>query len=247
MNRAHRVADCSVSCLPHPLGAWIFGLAVAVTAVAPRAAWGQWNGTNPVWTNSNVGIGTLTPHAALEVKSDAGISISGSNFDDAYRLKRDGPSGSLDFVGNQAAFSGYRFFVNGTAEALRVSNNGNVGIGTSAPQYKLAVNGTIGAKEVMVTNTGWSDYVFRPGYRLRPLSEVDAYILAHRHLPDIPSESEVKENGVGVGEMQAKLLAKIEELTLHLIQQDKVNQELRGRLAQLESRAGASGGVGAGQ
>ena len=112
-----------------------------------------------------------------------------------------------------------------------------MGIGTAQPQYKLAVNGTIGAKEVIVTNIGWPDYVFRPGYRLRPLSEVGAYIQAHRHLPGIPSEAEVKEKGVSLGEMQAKLLAKVEELTLHMIQQDKENRELRERLARLETRA----------
>jgi hypothetical protein len=83
-----------------------------------------------------------------------------------------------------------------------VDKTGNVGIGTTVPQYKLAVNGTIGTKDVIVTNTGWSDYVFRPGYRLRPLSEVNAYIQAHHHLPDIPSEAEVKAQGVSVGEMQ---------------------------------------------
>jgi hypothetical protein len=104
------------------------------------------------------------------------------------------------------------------------------------------VNGTIGAKDVIVTNTGWSDYVFRSGYRLRPLSEVNAYIQANHHLPDIPSEAEVKEKGVSVGEMQTKLLAKIEEITLHMIQADdrnnrleQQNRELQERIARLEA------------
>jgi hypothetical protein len=110
--------------------------------------------------------------------------------------------------------------------------SGKVGIGTTNPQYLLSVNGNIGAKDIIVTNTGWSDYVFQPGYRLRPLSEVAAFIQRHRHLPDIPTEAEVKEKGVSVGEMQAKLLAKIEELTLHMIQQDKDNQQLRAQLAE---------------
>jgi hypothetical protein len=105
----------------------------------------------------------------------------------------------------------------------------------------LSVNGTIGTKDVIVTNTGWSDYVFRPGYRLRPLSEVNAYIQANHHLPDIPTEAEVKQKGVSVGEMQAKLLAKVEELTLHMIQREKENQELRERITRLETRAASSG------
>jgi hypothetical protein len=92
--------------------------------------------------------------------------------------------------------------------------------------------------------------VFQPGYRLQPLGEVRAFIRKHNHLPDIPSEAEVKEKGVSLGEMQAKLLAKVEELTLHLIQQDeknrelrknltRENQELRQRLALLEKSAGS--------
>ncbi len=80
--------------------------------------------------------------------------------------------------------------------------------------------------------------MFRPGYRLRPLSEIGAYIRQHRHLPDIPSEAEVKEKGVSLGDMQAKLLAKVEELTLHMIEREKENKELRGRLARLEQLAG---------
>ena len=122
---------------------------------------------------------------------------------------------------------------------MTIKNSGSVGIGTTNPLYHLSVNGTIGMKDVVVTNTGWADYVFKPDYRLRPLSEVGAYIRQHRHLPDIPTEAEVKEKGVSVGEMQAKLLAKVEELTLHLIAQEKENTELRQRVLLLEKRSGA--------
>jgi hypothetical protein len=129
----------------------------------------------------------------------------------------------------------------GVGERMRITRDGNVGIGTAVPQYKLAVNGTIGTKEVIVTNTGWSDYVFKPNYRLRPLKEIASYIKANHHLPEIPSEAEVQEKGVSVGEMQAKLLAKVEELTLHMIQaeerNDRLEQEnrkLQARLARLE-------------
>jgi len=67
----------------------------------------------------------------------------------------------------------------------------------------------------------WPDYVFKPHYNLRSLSEVEQYIKTHQHLPDVPSEKEVKANGIDVGETQAILLRKIEELTLYMIKQEK--------------------------
>jgi hypothetical protein len=129
-----------------------------------------------------------------------------------------------------------------------VQPGGNIGIGTTNPQYMLSVKGTIGAQEVIVTNTGWSDYVFKPDYRLRPLSEVAGFIKENHHLPDILTEAEVQEKGIGLGEMQAKLLAKVEELTLHMIQADernnrleRQNQQLQQRIAKLEAPAATDG------
>ncbi len=110
-----------------------------------------------------------------------------------------------------------------------------MGIGTANPTYPLTVNGAVRAKEVLV-DTGWSDYVFEPAYRLTPLSQVASYIRENRHLPEIPSEAEVREKGIGVGEMQSKLLAKIEELTLHAIRLEEQNQALQERIKRLEER-----------
>ena len=117
---------------------------------------------------------------------------------------------------------------------------GIVGIGTAAPcstgaptGCALSVNGAIQAKEVVV-NTGWSDNVFDPGYHLQPLTEVAAYVKENKHLPGIPSAQEVAEKGIGVGDIQSKLLAKIEELTLHVIDIENENHDLRRRLEKLE-------------
>jgi hypothetical protein len=80
--------------------------------------------------------------------------------------------------------------------------NGNVGIGTTNPQYKLDVNGTVRVQEIKV-ETEWADFVFNDDYHLKPLSEVNTFIKKNNHLPEIPSATEMKANeGVNVGEMQ---------------------------------------------
>jgi hypothetical protein len=101
----------------------------------------------------------------------------------------------------------------------------------------VTATGSLTASEVVVTATPWADYVFTPEYRLAPLSEVAAYVEANHHLPGIPSADEVAEKGVSLGDMQTKLLAKIEELTLHMIAAEQENQELRARIGRIEAGA----------
>lgn len=108
------------------------------------------------------------------------------------------------------------------ANSLFVSmSTGNVGIGTITPGTKLAVNGDITSQKVKVTQTGWPDYVFEENYPLMTLPEMEAHIKQHKHLPGIPSAKDVTEKGLDLGQTQAALLQKIEELTLHLIEQNK--------------------------
>ncbi|MBI2273960.1 MAG: hypothetical protein HYU70_09205 [Bacteroidetes bacterium] len=97
----------------------------------------------------------------------------------------------------------------------------NVGIGTNFPAEKLSVNGNIKAKKLIITPTGWSDYVFDKDYKLRSLSSLEAFIKENKHLPEVPSANEVEEKGISVGDNQALLLKKIEELTLYIISQQK--------------------------
>ena len=103
---------------------------------------------------------------------------------------------------------------------------GNVGIGTDNPDSKLAVNGEIHTKEVKVDLVGWSDFVFFDNYKLPTLEEVEKHIKEKGHLKNIPSAKEVEENGILLGEMDSKLLQKIEELTLYTIHQEKQIQNL---------------------
>ncbi len=114
---------------------------------------------------------------------------------------------------------------------------GNVGIGTSSPSNELDVRGTIRAEEVIV-QTGWSDFVFEDDYQLRTLDEVAGFIAENGHLPEIPSAKEVAANGVTLGQMNAKLLQKLEEMTLYLLDLQDQNRNLLERVKKLEAVAG---------
>lgn len=97
------------------------------------------------------------------------------------------------------------------------------------------VTGVLFANEIKVEPTSWADFVFSPDYNLRPLSEVKSHIQEFRHLPDIPSESEVKENGIELSKITQKLLQKIEELTLYVIEQDEKIEKLNNKISDLEN------------
>ena len=123
-----------------------------------------------------------------------------------------------------------------TTDYFNILNNGNIGIGKTNPQNKLDVNGTVHSKEVKVDMTGWSDFVFKKEYKLPTLAEVEKHINENGHLENIPSEAEVLKNGISLGEMNAKLLQKIEELTLYIIEMKKENTEMKDRLLKLEKK-----------
>jgi|GEM_PF-6821390 len=116
-------------------------------------------------------------------------------------------------------------------ETFVVRANGNVGIGgVENPAERLVVDGTICAKEVRVSLSGapcWPDYVFEDDYKLKSLSELEDFIKTNKHLPGIPNAQEVANNGVELGDMQARLLKKIEELTLYIIELKNENEEIK--------------------
>ena len=196
----------------------------------------------------NVGIKTANPQAALHVNGNVRL--------DGYRTYF-GLDGSKHHwlalnKGNETSNLFMAFTSNDGIQAesvliapkgisgLIVRSTGNVGIGTYDPgSYRLAVNGTIRAKEVIV-NTGWADFVFNQNYQLMPLSEVEQRVKADKHLPGIPSAKEIEANGgVSVGDMQAKQLQKIEELTLYMIEMNKQLSALQQENARLNAEINA--------
>lgn len=163
------------------------------------------NGTSPITTTSDLGLYS---------------QLSGWN---------------MRFVTNQAPI---RFFTDaninpiGNTARMTILDNGNVLIGTEysgdADNPKLLVNGIIKSERIKVTNVAdWPDYVFKKGYDLMSLLELEGYINKNGHLPEIPTEAEVNENGIELGNITSKLLHKVEELTLYVIEQQKMIKSLQ--------------------
>lgn len=130
----------------------------------------------------------------------------------------DDSSNSINFMSNKSGSQTYGNLrvLNGN---LLLGSTSKLGIGTNNPSERLEVNGTIRAKEVKLEATNWPDYVFSESYHLRSLEETDVYIQTHGHLPGLKSAAEYQKDGVNMMELNQKLLEKIEELTLYIIQQ----------------------------
>jgi len=124
------------------------------------------------------------------------------------------------FIGDGSQLTGFVKWNLGDSNKLFYSL-GNIGIGVQNPLYKLTVDGTISAREILVTQEQWADFVFERSYKLMSLVDLEKFILDNQHLPNVPCNEEVQKNGVKVSEMQSILLRKIEELTLYVIELKK--------------------------
>ncbi|MEQ9263616.1 MAG: hypothetical protein RLN81_00220 [Balneolaceae bacterium] len=193
------------------------------------------------FAGGNVGIGNTAPSNKLHIvdNTNAEVVLVESSTGSSQLTLRSTATGGIDWrmmsTADGASLGGGKFSIYGNAEHRFVlDQNGNVGIGTTTPGNELEVNGTIRSKEVIVETTNWPDYVFEEDYDLPTLSEIEAFIKANKHLPEVPSAKEMEANGISLGEMNILLLKKIEELTLHTIGQERALENKKQMIDQLE-------------
>ncbi|MGO4294109.1 hypothetical protein [Chitinophaga sp. RAB17] len=208
---------------------------------------------NGIWNSQGrIGLHTTSPAASLHIVAAATDTMAASGgaklaavLGNAYNewTAFGGASGGRIRGSNEGylvletnnAGSNNKMYLN-TASAgdiIMASGGGKVGIGTAAisSEHRLTVEGSIGARRVQVTSVKpWPDYVFGEDYTLTPLSETEKYVKANKHLPDMPSAKEVADKGIDLGEMNRKLLEKMEEMTLHMIRMQKKIDELEGKI-----------------
>lgn len=197
--------------------------------------------TDAIGIQGNVSIGTQGSSARLEVaggptwttngwiKSVRLYNGSGIEF---YSVSR---SFGIGASGNNFYFFNTNIDNTGAANYFMAAdgNTGNMSIGSSSPSanYKLTVEGTLGARRVKVQQGAWADYVFHPEYELPSLQQVEHFVTTEKHLEGIPSEKEVLEKGLDLGDFDQQLLKKVEELTLYMIQLNKNIERLNKQVA----------------
>jgi Listeria/Bacterioides repeat len=186
-----------------------------------------------IWNMS----GSANTGGQINFRSDANPGVAGIGavigYSNQTSIASGGSSGDLIF-----GVKKWRQDVN-IVPAMTIKEGGNVIIGNTTQtstgvKYKLDVYGLMRANDITV-NTDGADFVFEDGYKLRSLTELETYIKANKHLPEIATAADMQSNGMTLGEVQTRLLQKIEELTLYLIEKDKQLKEQQSVISELKA------------
>jgi hypothetical protein len=200
-----------------------------------------------IGSNGNVGIGTISPSSKFDVAGSANfqnsIAVAQNSFTNGntYQYGTLYTGGIADF-NNDVNIEGNanvstNLSVSGTSVLSgKVQIGGYKPISSTYSGYTLSVSGLIVAKECYIEMEDWADDVFEKKYPLNDLEILKNYILVNKHLPEIPSECEVIENGIAIGEMNKLLLKKIEELTLYVIQLKEENIEIKKTISNISNQ-----------
>ncbi|HRC32943.1 MAG TPA: hypothetical protein PK736_05825 [Bacteroidia bacterium] len=193
--------------------------------------------------NGNVGFGSSNPHAQLQF--DNGLNnrriVLWEGVDNEHQFAGFGMNANtlryqVEHLGGNHVFYAA---VDSTSsnELMRIQGDGRVAIGGDASSnYKLTVRGSIICTDLRVQLQPFPDYVFANDYKLLPLNELENYVNKNNHLPGMPTATEVEEQEVTVGQLQMKLVEKVEELTLYVIELNKANEQLKNNNAALVER-----------
>lgn len=197
-----------------------------------------------IWANGSLSVGadlnTFSKCYIVNNNRTAAIHVKTAGNTQAYQrlmyFEYDNADTKIFEVQNTAsghtAFSlkanGEMDIHNGTAPIFHLGTDGKLSLGNGTMQtFQVETTGMIRGRRMKLDLNTWADYVFEPTYQLMPLSEVEAFVKKEKHLPNVPSEQELKADGADVMEMNKILMEKVEELTLYLIQQNKNSEELK--------------------
>jgi len=193
--------------------------------------------------NNRIGMGTSSPAVKLHIVGGTDVNASNGGYlqlGSSNSLNMGIDDNELQARSNGAA-STLSLQRDGGDLMLCAQENGQVGIGVSSvsglpnSDYLLAVDGKIIAEEVRVEMSGaWPDYVFEADYNLLSIDEYAESIKKNGHLPGIPSAKEVKDEGQHVGDIQRKMLEKMEEMSLYIIQLNEQNKALAKEIEKLQ-------------
>ena len=200
------------------------------------------SGSTPIAENIRIQRQSSGNLIMVEGGGNVGVGISPSSKLTVQGPDNNGSSATLEVKtsgGQTMLIDGNELDVTGTSNTLYINANSNkpvtIGAFTEASGYMLSVSGKIAAEEIRIqTKSAWPDYVFDDNYDLLPLDELEKKIIENKHLPGIPSAEEVAKEGLVVGDMQRKMMEKIEELTLYIIDQQKTITNLEERIKSLE-------------